>query len=277
MGHMRVLIPVFGVSALLSVVAALFDVALASQCALVALLVLAVCVVLVIEPPRRRWLLVAGVMLLATTPAIRLWFDDDLGPLLSMPTGEVATELARHWHHMVVQARLVGAGVLLAVVAFAAVVYSLPAKPRPRRALVVAVLCAATPIVLLALEVARRIDNLGPASGPAGGFFVSAAPELLATLIAAFMVVVATGRADRWLLLPAGALLLEATAALGAVQHADTWLNWAIARPRPDTGTFLSVGIMISSGSPSVDVIGAVATALTVVAPALMVVATARR
>jgi hypothetical protein len=34
---------------------------------------------------------------------------------------------------------------------------------------------------------------------------------------------------------------------------------------------------MISSGSPSVDVVAAVATALTVVAPALIVVATARR
>ena len=274
---MRGLIPAFGVSALLSVVAALFDVALASQCALVALLLLVVCVVLVIEPPRRRWLLVAGVMLLATTPAIRLWFDDDLGPLLSMPSDEVMAELARHWHHMVVQARLIGAGALLSVVAFAAVVYSLPAKTRPRWALVVAVLCAASPIVLLALEVARRIDNLGPASGPAGGFFVSAAAELLATLIAALMVVVATGRADRWLLLPAGALLLETTVALGAVQHANTWLNWATTRPRPDTRTFQTVGIMISSGSPSVDVVAAVATALTVVAPALIVVATARR
>jgi hypothetical protein len=180
--------------------------------------------------PRARWAAVAGLAVLAVVTAVRLMW-------LPGPEGD-------QWEQTIDRQRLAAAGVLLGVLCFAVGVLALPARYRPRRAVLT------TTLALLVTAVIGFYVGRGVGGAPVLGLLRSAWPALTVILVAVGLVALAGWRGDRtWLLLSGGALVAAAAAiAFHELMGADAAFRAAPtpdAVPTPDADAVLQARITV--------------------------------
>jgi len=245
---------VFAGAAALSVLTTLagLDGRVPEAAGVIALLAAALHVVLLVHRPVARWALTAGIIAMAAAC------------VMGRPAG-----------------REYGTAVLLVIAAAALLVgaAALPQFRRPASLTAAACLVALVPVVVVAVRVAEARDTLPQYISPLV-LLRHLAPGLLATGLAGLVVVLAVSRADRWFLVPAGALLVQVTAVY-TTWHMSGW--WYIADSQHGVETssaFLEPGLRtdVSVAVTPVDfeVGAALALAVLLLGPALIAAGAAR-
>ncbi|WBB65951.1 aminopeptidase [Micromonospora sp. WMMD812] len=234
--------------------------------------------------PRVRAALAAGLGFFVLVMAVRLWWlpeqpagDGWLEPFYtpldgrgsSAGSGQFARELLDHWRQGIDRERLAAVGLLLGVLCLAVAVFALPARHRPRRAMVTRVAVAVLLLVVVGADVWARVDD-----APLPGLLGAAWPALLAILVAAGTVVLSGVRSDRFALVALGALLLAVTAGAALTDLADSWAAWQQSAEVSEHA-FLSVGIAVPVGRWT-DLSEAVRAAVAFAGPALLAVGALR-
>lgn len=229
--------------------------------------------------PRVRSALATAVGLFALVMAVQLgwlaeqpmrngWMEpfyaplDGGGPGLSMrplPPG-----ILDHWRQLIDRERIAGVGLLLGVLCLAVAVRALPARQRPKRTLLARIV-AALLLVVVAVDVWDSVDD-----APLSGALVAGWPALLATLVAAAVLALSAGRADRRALVPLGALLVAVTAAVDLAHITAGWSSWRTAADH-SRDAFLQIRIAVAAGGWA-DVSAAVRAALAFAGPALLAI-----
>jgi hypothetical protein len=236
-----------------------------------ALLAVTAYVVLVVGRPVVRPALVAGTVLLAAVSVVGRLFPDEL------PPGAVGAFARR-------QLDIDYAGAVLLLAATAAVTVAVAGLPQFRRPVwptALACVVALGPVAFVAADLADAGDSafLGPA--PAAMWW-HLAPGFAATVLAGLVLVLAVSRADRWFLVPAGALLLQVQAASWASSAAGSWKLARILEPVEgvrSSAAFLQPGLRteVPAGfSVEFDAGFAVLTAVALLGPALLAAGAAR-
>jgi hypothetical protein len=232
----RLPVAVFLTAALLSATTALLGgVRESAQCAAAALLALAGWAIFR-GRGAARWSLPAGLALLA------------LGAILqTMGYGQPGA-VAAFGNAGINRDRTVAAALLLASLAFLLALRSLPGhEPSPRRSHA-ALLAAAVPVVIALTSAAGEIDRAAQILPLIGGTAVA----WVATIAAAAVAGLAVLRADGRYLLPAGALLLAAAAALTFLSLTDGWLyRWNAEHPPGSRNAFVVTGTRYGDAAPS--------------------------
>ncbi|MER7891972.1 hypothetical protein ABTX15_19340 [Micromonospora sp. NPDC094482] len=282
----RVLLLVSAVAGVFSVLATLFSESRAAlQSGLVAAVAFLGYVLLAGRvAPRVRTALAAGIGFFALVMAIQLWWLpeqpagngwlepfyaplDGSGP--DVGSGQLESVLLDQWRRGIDRERIAAVGLLLGVLCLAFAVFALPARHRSRRALLARVVVAVLLLVVVGADAWDRVDD-----APLSGVLGVALPALLATLIAAGVVVLSGLRADRFALVSLGALLLAVTAGAAFTDLADTWAAWQ--RSADESGdAFLSVGIAVPSDRLA-DRSAVVGAAVALAGPALLAIGALR-
>jgi hypothetical protein len=202
----RLLPAVFGGAAVVAVLATLtgFEGWVPDAAFALALLTAAAAVALLVRPPLARWALAAGLVALIATWGVAWVLHDDVTSLAML-----GYDLGRAAEMMVEVDYAATVALLLATVALTVGVAALPRFRRPVWLTAVACVVALMPVVYV------TVDAVDGSHLPVdhGALFRHLAPGLAATVLAGLALVLAVSRADRWFLLPAGALLLQLTAA----------------------------------------------------------------
>ncbi len=270
----RVPLLVSTVAGALSVMAALFSARqTSSQCGVVALVALIgyVAVAGRAARPRVRWALVAGIGLLAVVIAVQLfWYPDQTGGgfgwFAYASANKAPSAMLGQWRRVLDGERISAVGRLLGVLCLAVAVLALPGRHRPKPAVSTTVLA----LLLLAVVGADSWSRLG--SAPVVGLLGTVWPALLATFAGVGVAARAGWRADRFWLLPAGALLVAVAATIAFDDLAGTWLAWwAFSDVREGDTVF---AVMDANSLPEVS--GALATAVALVGPALLAIGALR-
>ncbi|MFI7542701.1 hypothetical protein [Actinoplanes sp. NPDC049599] len=240
----------------------------------IALLAAAAYAVLAVRRPVARWAPAAGAVLLAAVPVSGLVLVDAWPALLS-GTGQVHRIFRQ-------EADADHLGLLFLVAAAVALTVGVAALPRRRRPAwqtASAVVVALAPLAYVGHDVAGSspFSDTVPAE-----LWWHLTPGLAATVLTGVALVLAVTRADRWLLLPAGALLLQVTAARWTEGAADSWTPARLsARLDDSVSTFLTPGLrteVTTAPALAVDIkLGAgLATAAFLLGPALLALGAAR-
>lgn len=187
----------------------------------IALLAAAASVVLFVRRPAARRALSAGIVVLAAVPVVSWAVVDDVSPLVVSRAGLDAILSQR--------AEALHAGTMLLLIAAAALVLGVAALPQFRRPVwltALAGLVALGPVAAVAQAAAGAPRDPFLANGASARLLWHLAPGFAATVLAGLALVLAVSRADRWFLLPAGALLLQVTTADRAEDVAGTWWSF---------------------------------------------------
>jgi hypothetical protein len=237
-----------------------------------ALLVAAAYVVLLVRKPLVRWALSAGIVLLAVVSIVGWVIRDD-------PSGPVRYGDAQRIFQQ--QADTDHAGMVLLLLATAALAAGVPALPQFRRPVwptALACVVALVPVALVANDAAGARDI--PFSDPApAGLWWHLAPGLAATVLAGLTLVLAVSRAERWFLLPVGALLVQVATAHWTWSSAGAWTLARIFGTSARGPSFLEPGLRMQASTTvtlDVDFGAALATAAFLLGPALMALGAAR-
>ncbi len=270
----RILPLVFAAGAALPVLAALVGLSgwVPATAGVVALLAAALHAGLLVRRPVTRWALTAGIVVLAAASVVS---RHATGPLRAASVNDWGRHFhqVRDWEH--------ATAVLLAVAAAALTVgtATLPQFRRPAWQTAVACLVALVPVMLVAEDVAAERAALAPFVGwPVVALHFG--PGLLATGLAGLAVVLTVSRADRWLLVPAGTLLLQLTAAYWTWNMSTSWYLAESLRGVEVSGVFLNPGVRIDRSTAGVsldfEIGAALATAVLFLGPALIAMGAAR-
>ncbi|GIH19292.1 hypothetical protein [Rugosimonospora africana] len=273
----RVLLLVSTVAGGLSVIAALFSGwRVSAQCGVVALAVLVGYVTVAGRAARTRvrWALAAGIGLLAVVIAVRLfWYPGQTSGGVDwfayLPASELHGALLDQWRQTIDGERIFAVGRLLGVLCFAVAVVALPGRHPAKPAMATAVLS----LLLLAAVGADVWSRLGDA--PVLGLLGVGWPALLVILVALGIAVLAGGRAGRVWLLPAGAFLVAAAAAVAFDDLAGSWSAWRTLSGFRDGDTVFAVAGMPANAS-GLAVSEALVTAMTLAGPALLAIGALR-
>lgn len=235
---------------------------------------------------RVRQALAAGIGLFAVTMAVELWwlpeqpaevrwFTPFYAPLdgsyPSVGPVQIPPTVLDQLRQMIDQERFSAIGLLLGVVCLAVAVVALPVRQQPKAAGLARVV-AVLPLVVVGANLWSRIDG-----APLLGLLGAGWPALLATLVAAWVLALSGARAGR-VLVPLGALLVAVSAAVALEDLSSTWLTWwefSNGRDQAMVDTAVAVSVTSSadvSAASSVDVLGAVRTAVALAGPALLAV-----
>lgn len=260
----------------LSVVAALSSAHEASlRCAAAMLAALAgyVAVAGKASAPAVRWGLTAGVGLLAAVMAARLfWYGERAAARDRLVAGraiESTGAMVEQWRLTIDQERIAAVGLLLGLLCLAVALLALPDRHSASRG-------AATAIValLLLVFVGRAVIRLSLAA-PMDELVAATWPALLATVVAAGLLVVSGRRAASAWLLPIGALLVASATASIVDDLVGTWRTWWMwVHPRQDV--FLSFAVRVS-GNEGPQWSAAWEMAVVLAGPALLAVGALRR
>jgi hypothetical protein len=276
----RVLLPVSAAAGALSVLTALFSAwqaALLGGVVALAALVGYAAVAGRAAAPRVRWAVTAGLGLLAVVMAARLfWYPEQTAavgwlapfypPLDGGGRAPGKAALLDHWQRMISRERLAAVGQLLAVLCFAVAVLALPTRPRPKRAVLTAVLA-----LLLLAGVAENVWRQ-LAGGRVLDLLSAAWPALLATVLAVVVAILSGWRASRSWQLPVGALLVALAAVTSVGGIVSTWSSsWALT----ESGAVDTMSVAITTVRLP-DVSAALATAVALSGPALLAVGALR-
>lgn len=247
-----------------------FDGWLPDAAGVLALLVAAAAVVVFVRGPVVRRALAAGIVVLAAVSVVGWLFLDDLPPVVT--SGDV-----RRIYEQRADADFAGA--LLLLVATAALTVGVAALPQFRRPVwptALACVVALVPVAIVADDASGSSDL--PFTDPVpASLWWHLAPGFAATVLAGLTLVLAVSRAERWHLLPAGALLVQVTAAHWAWSSSGAW---TVARLFGADGTafssaFLQPGLRTDASATAtmtldVDFGAALATAAFLIGPALI-------
>lgn len=271
----RILPLVFAAAAAVAVLTVLVDLRgrLPAAAGVIALLAVALAVVLFVRRPVARWALAAGIVVMA---AVAVVGRSSTGPLESLSPVDVARFFRQ-------SAEGEYASAVLLAIAAAALTVGVAALPQDRRPVwpaVVACLVTLVPVIVVATQVADERDLLPPSVSPLVLFW-HFAPGLLATVLAGLAVVLAVTRADRWFLLPAGALLVQVTAAYATWCLSGSWYPASSARGVEGGSAFLELGMRTQVSTIAVvpfhfEIGAALATAALLLGPALIAAGAAR-
>jgi hypothetical protein len=256
-------------SGVLSVGAALL--ASTGACLLFGLVALLALLAYALAVGRAGWAVPTGVGVLAFVAALRLsWHDGPADGTYAVLTN--TTALLERWDAALDRERYAAVGFLLAVVSFAVGVLARGARDRSRW---VAVVTTGVGLLLVVRFGVRLATSFGhyPMLSLLGAIW----PAVLAVLVTGAALVLSGRRHDRWLLLPAGLLLLTVTATGEAMDRAASWAGWwATSAPRDG---FLSPGMMVAlpgaDGFPQVS--RAAETAVALAGPVLVALGALRR
>ena len=267
----RILLLVFAGAAALSVLATFagLDGWVPDATGVIALLTAAAYVVLHVRRPVARRALSAGIVVLAAVPVVGRFIVDDVS---SMEVGyaSVGTIISQ-------RAEALHTGTVLLLIAAAALALGVAALPqfrRPAWLTALAGLVALGPVAAVAHAAAGAQRDPFLANREAAGLIWHLAPGFAATVLAGVALVLAVSRADRWFLLPAGALLLQVTTADRAEDVAGTW--WSFGGGGVETSSaFLEPGLRIevsfgAAAAPDWHLGAATATAALLLATALL-------
>lgn len=174
--------------------------------------------------PRVRWGLTAGIGFLAAVMAARLlWYGEraaDRDRLVSGRTIPSTSTMLEQWRLTIDQERMAAAGLLLGLLSLAVAVLALPQRRSATRGAATAVVA-----LLLLVFVGRAVIRLSLLA-PLDELVAAAWPALLATIVAAGLLVVSGRRAAPAWLLPIGALLVASAAASTVDDLVGTWRAW---------------------------------------------------
>lgn len=206
----------------------------------IALLAAAAYVVLHVRRPVARRALGAGIVVLAAVPVVG-WFVVADVPPLGTGRADLGTIVSQ-------QAEVLHARTVLLLIAAAALALGVAALPQFRRPVwltALAGLLALGPVAAVAHDAAGAQRDPFLANRDAAGLIWHFAPGFAATVLAGVALVLAVSRADRWFLLPAGALLLQVATADRAEDAASTWWTaWSFADRGVETSSaFLEPGL----------------------------------
>jgi hypothetical protein len=173
-----------------------------------------------------------------------------------------------YWHRIVDWQRVAAVGQLLGVLCFAVGVLALPARGRPKRAVVTTML-ALTVLVVVGVDMGSRVYG-----APVLDLLQAVWPALLATVVAVGVAALAGWRAAPAWLLPAGALLVTVVTALGLGELAAAWSTWWEFAGFGEVGTVVSTASaeIAASADGSLDVFAALETAVGLAGPALLAI-----
>lgn len=234
----RLLPLIFGGAAVVAVLATLVDFRgwVLDGAFVLALLAAAGWVVLLVRRPVARWALAAGLVALAATQLVG-WFGP--GEVTSVAT--IGYDVGRAVEMLVEADYAATVALLLATVALAVGVAALPQFRRPVWLTAVACLLALVPVAVVAVNAAQDTGAWFPVDQ--GALFRHLAPGLTATVLAGLAFVLAVSRADRWFLLPAGALLLQLTVARWTWESTGTVAAQQVFQDTDVSSAFLEPGL----------------------------------
>lgn len=194
--------------------------------------------------PRVRWGLAAGIGLLAAVMVARpLWYREraaDWDRLIDGRAGDFRSAMLQQSQQTIQQERMAAFGLLLGLICLAVALLALPGARLPNRGAVTAVIGLLF-LALVGQSVLSRVDDASVLDLVAAMW-----PALLATLVAAGLLVLSGWRARRAWMLPVGALLLAAMAATNVDHLVGEW-QWWWKESHPRQEAFLEVGISVSS------------------------------
>ncbi|RSM67667.1 hypothetical protein DMB66_15090 [Actinoplanes sp. ATCC 53533] len=249
----------------------------------IALLAAAAYVALLVRRPVARRALSAGIVVLAAVPVVSRAVVDDVSPLdVSRRAGldDVSPlDVSRAGLDAILSQRAdaLHAGTVLLLIAAAALVLGVAALPQFRRPVwltALAGLVALGPVAAVAHAAAGAQRDPFLSNREAAVLIWHFAPGFAATVLAGLALVLAVSRADRWFLLPAGALLLQVTTADRAEDAAGAW--WSFGGGGFETSSaFLEPGLRIdvsfaAVAAPDWHLDAATATAALLLASALL-------
>ncbi|MEW2380335.1 aminopeptidase [Micromonospora sp. NPDC047812] len=192
---------------------------------------------------RVRWIVAAGVGLLAVVAVRLLGYQEqaDEAGWLTYGQGVAKTSELARWRATIERERLTALGLLLGVLCLAAGVLALPSRGR-RRGVATTVL-ALLVLVWFGLNSARDLGRY-----PLLDLLAMVWPALLAALVAVGALALSGRRADRRGLLPLGMFLLCLTAARVCLDLATAWSGWWVVAEPPDAA-FLHPGMRVSTST----------------------------
>ncbi|TCB92676.1 hypothetical protein E0H26_23740 [Micromonospora zingiberis] len=235
----KVLLPLFGLVGAACVIVALIDERESARLGSIALLVLSYSVAVAgrAGSTRGRGMISGGLGLLAVAWAADFWWGAEAaeglgqrlviaGPGIEGAGGSSLAASGREWVVALVQ--------LVGLLALAVGLALLPGAARRRSRAAQTTLGVA--VVVLLLGVVAVPVAVGVGGGQVAEMWRIAWPMVLVTLAAFGTTVVSTWYADRCWLVPAGAVLLEAWAALSLYQSIGEWVAWSSFWPSTGTG-----------------------------------------
>jgi hypothetical protein len=238
-----------------------------------ALLVAAAALVLFVGRPVVRWALAGGIVGLAAASVVGwLVAEDRSSPVRFGDLGR----LSQQWAESDYTASLLLAA---ATLAFTVGVAALPQFRRPVWPTALACVVALVPVAIVASDAAGVRDLSLSGTVPAGVWW-QLAPGLVATVLAGLAFVLAVSRAERWHLLPAGALLVQVSVAHWTWSSSSAWEMAQIfggGRGTAVSSAFLEPGLRMEAPATATatvaidaDLGAALATAVFLLGPALL-------
>jgi hypothetical protein len=274
----RILLPAFAGAAIVPVLSSFvgFEGWLPDTAGVLALLVAAAAIVLFVGRPVVRWALAGGIVGLAAASVVGWLVAEDRSSLVSF--GDL-DRLSQQWAESDYTGSLLLAAATLALTVGIA---ALPQFRRPVWPTALACVVALVPVAIVAND-AAGVRDLSLSDTVPAGLWWQLAPGLVATVLAGLAFVLAVSRAERWHLLPAGALLVQVSVAHWTWSSSSAWAMAQIfgGRGTAVSSAFLEPGLRMEAPATATVAIdadpgAALATAVFLLGPALIAAAATR-